>query len=268
MRQIRILPMFIAIAALPFMSLAHAAPNFKAPLSCGQTWSYSTHSGHTSYERDFSRGGASTTAGQPVLASAAGTVVQRNVGYSGGMGNSIVIDHGDGWTTRYYHMQDGSLAVSQGAQVVQGQMLGRVGNTGYSFGDHLHFEQRQWNNLQAIKFNGGTLSSGGSVTSDNGCGGTTPPPATGKYWVDTHSDGNGRASPGGAITGTLYKGTSYVYCKVWGPNVQVGSNYNHWWLKTDLDVGPTNQWVSAWLLSRWGNDEAKDNNGTVIPNCP
>ncbi|NGN64767.1 M23 family peptidase, partial [Streptomyces sp. A7024] len=43
--------------------------------------------------------------------------------------------------------------------------------------------------------------------------------------------------------------------------------YNHWWLKTDPDVGPANQYVSAYYLSRWGNDEARDNNGTVIPDC-
>jgi hypothetical protein len=60
-----------------------------------------------------------------------------------------------------------------------------------------------------------------------------------------------------------------VYCRVWGPNVQVGGAYNHWWLKTDLDTGNPwqNQWVSAYYLSRWGNDVAKDNNGIDIPSC-
>jgi hypothetical protein len=53
---------------------------------------------------------------------------------------------------------------------------------------------------------------------------------------------------------------------VWGPEVRVGSAYNHWWMKTDLDVGPAHQWVSAYL-SRWGNDEAKDNTGRDLPNC-
>src|SRR5262249_56491801 len=69
-------------------------------------------------------------------------------------------------------------------------------------------------------------------------------------------------------TGTVYQGTNYVLCKAWGREIRDGSgNYNHWWLKTDLDVGPANQWVSAYYLSRWGNDVAKDNNGTVIPTC-
>ena len=88
-----------------------------------------------------------------------------------------------------------------------------------------------------------------------------------KFWVDTFADAPGHSTPGGTQTGTLYKGTNYVFCKVWGPEVRVGTAYNHWWMKTDLDVGPANQWVSAYYLSRWGNDEAKDNNGVDLPNC-
>ena len=38
-------------------------------------------------------------------------------------------------------------------------------------------------------------------------------------------------------------------------------------LLASSDSGPANQYVSAYYLSRWGNDEAKDNNGTVIPDC-
>lgn len=68
-------------------------------------------------------------------------------------------------------------------------------------------------------------------------------------------------------TGTLYAGTNYVFCKAWGREIRSGSDFNHWWLKTDPDVGPARQWVSAYYLSRWGNDVAKDNNGTVIPDC-
>ncbi|MFC4114009.1 N-acetylmuramoyl-L-alanine amidase [Nonomuraea zeae] len=98
-------------------------------------------------------------------------------------------------------------------------------------------------------------------------GGTGPAP--GKYWVDTFADAPGHATPGGARTGTLLRGTNYVYCRTWGPIVQSGSSFNHWWLKTDLDSGSPwqNQWVSAYYLSRWGNDQAKDNNGNDIPDC-
>ncbi|MEO3874810.1 M23 family metallopeptidase [Nonomuraea sp. B12E4] len=65
------------------------------------------------------------------------------------------------------------------------------------------------------------------------------------------------------------RGDQYVYCRVWGPIVQVGSAFNHWWLKTDLDEGNPwqNQYVSACYLSRWGNDVARDNSGVDLPDC-
>jgi hypothetical protein len=90
-----------------------------------------------------------------------------------------------------------------------------------------------------------------------------------RYWVDTFSAAPGYSSPGGTRTGTLFAGTNYVYCKVLGPVVESGSQHNHWWLRTDLDEGnPTqNQYVSAFYLSHWGDDEAKDNNGTTIEDC-
>ncbi|WP_236061310.1 SH3 domain-containing protein [Actinacidiphila acididurans] len=95
----------------------------------------------------------------------------------------------------------------------------------------------------------------------------SPPPRT-KYWVDTFANAPVYASPTSTTqTGTLNGGTNYVYCKVWGRMIGNSTTYNHWWLLTDPDSGPANQYVSAYYLSRWGNDEAKDNNGTVIPNC-
>ncbi len=95
-----------------------------------------------------------------------------------------------------------------------------------------------------------------------------PPPAGTRYWVDTFASAPVYASPTStAQTGTLNGGTNYVYCKAWGRNIGSGSSYNHWWLRTDPDSGPAKQYVSAYYLSRWGNDEAKDNNGTVIPDC-
>ncbi|ALN84012.1 N-acetylmuramoyl-L-alanine amidase A domain protein [Lysobacter capsici] len=99
-------------------------------------------------------------------------------------------------------------------------------------------------------------------------GGGTPPNPPGKYWVDTFANATGYKWPSTLTpVGTLYQGTNYVYCKAWGEEVRSGSSYNHYWLKTDLDVGPAGAWVSAYYLSRWGNDEARDNNGAVIPDC-
>ncbi|SNS94764.1 hypothetical protein SAMN06264365_13025 [Actinoplanes regularis] len=97
-----------------------------------------------------------------------------------------------------------------------------------------------------------------------GGGGGTPS----KYWVDTNAAAPVFASPTSTTqTGTLNQGTNYVFCKAWGRQIGSGTSYNHWWLKTDPDTGPAGQYVSAYYLSRWGNDEAKDNNGVVIPDC-
>ncbi|MEC7120658.1 MAG: M23 family metallopeptidase [Pseudomonadota bacterium] len=263
---------YLAVLLLPIANVALADPNFKAPFACGQTWTYSTYAGHNVNALDWVRSDNGVTNGAPVLTSAAGVVTARL--FDPSAGNMVVVDHGGGWTTRYYHLS--SFSVNQGQNVAQGQEIGKTGSTGYSSGPHIHYEQLYNNIAQTVRINGYSLAPypysyfQKVVTSDNGCGvvNPPPPPPTGQYWVDTFAHANGRSTPGGTITGTLYQGTHYVYCKVWGPKVQVGSNYNHWWLKTDLDVGPANQWVSAYMLSRWGNDEARDNNGAVIPNCP
>ena len=74
--------------------------------------------------------------GQPVFATAAGTV--NHVGYQGGYGNLIVLDHGFGLQTRYGHLLN--YSVKPGAQVKRGDVIGHVGNTGRSTGYHLHYE--------------------------------------------------------------------------------------------------------------------------------
>lgn len=91
-----------------------------------------------------------------------------------------------------------------------------------------------------------------------------------RYWVDTFRSTEGYSEPGqGQPTGTLDAGTQYVFCKVRGPEVRDGDSFNTWWLATDLDHGSPwqNQYVSAFVLSRWGNDVAKDNQGQDIPTC-
>jgi murein DD-endopeptidase MepM/ murein hydrolase activator NlpD/type IV secretory pathway VirB6-like protein len=82
------------------------------------------------------------SAGTPIVATDAGKVfrVCHNQGVCQGYGNNVVISHAGGWYTTYSHMLDGSIAVTQGATVSAGQLLGRVGSTGFSTGPHLHFE--------------------------------------------------------------------------------------------------------------------------------
>jgi murein DD-endopeptidase MepM/ murein hydrolase activator NlpD len=76
--------------------------------------------------------------GQAIYASASGTVVLA--AWTGGYGNYTCIDHGGGLATCYGHQS--GYAVSLGSSVSQGQVIGYVGNTGHSFGAHLHFEVR------------------------------------------------------------------------------------------------------------------------------
>lgn len=102
---------------------------------------YSTRSGnHTGV--DFA-----CSAGTPIMAAKAGKVVistalKRPNGTYKSYGEYIVISHGDGTMTLYAHMLAGTRAVKEGAQVSQGQVIGQVGSTGNSTGNHLHFEVR------------------------------------------------------------------------------------------------------------------------------
>ena len=76
--------------------------------------------------------------GTSILAAKSGQVVTSAYHYS--YGNYVVIDHGNGNSTLYAHMS--SRAVSEGQMVSQGQIIGYVGTTGSSTGNHLHFEVR------------------------------------------------------------------------------------------------------------------------------
>ena len=73
--------------------------------------------------------------GTAILASASGTVTIST--YSNSAGNYIVIAHGNGMSTVYMHCS--SLCVSVGDNVEQGEIIAKVGSTGYSNGNHLHF---------------------------------------------------------------------------------------------------------------------------------
>lgn len=79
-----------------------------------------------------------TPRGTPIRAAGAGRVV--TAGRSGGYGNLVEIDHGNGVTTRYAHLS--SIAVERGQIVNTGDHLGRAGSTGRSTGPHLHYETR------------------------------------------------------------------------------------------------------------------------------
>ena len=76
--------------------------------------------------------------GTPIFSAAAGKVMQASVGWNGGYGNMVQLDHGGGLGTIYAHMS--AVSARLGDVVTRMQMIGRVGSTGDSTGAHLHFE--------------------------------------------------------------------------------------------------------------------------------
>jgi murein DD-endopeptidase MepM/ murein hydrolase activator NlpD len=76
--------------------------------------------------------------GTPVIATADGVVLKAD--WQNGYGQTVVIDHGNGLTTRYAHLS--KIEVEAGREIRRGDELGQVGSTGRSTGPHLHYEVR------------------------------------------------------------------------------------------------------------------------------
>ncbi|MET8370698.1 peptidoglycan DD-metalloendopeptidase family protein [Micromonospora profundi] len=211
------------------VSPAMAAPTFRVPFPCGQTWSGQTRSGHSpAYAIDFNR---TDDVGDPVVASAPGTVdVVTNLGNTS-YGKYVRINHGGGYTTYYAHLN--GFNVSVGQTVGYGKVIGWVGSTGGSSGPHLHYEQRLNGSDIQVRFNGSLALYWGTknYTSGNGCSsgagsGTvdtsgTPltvrsGPGTGYASVGTVADGAkvtiACQTSGTSVTGTY--GTSTIWDRI------------------------------------------------------
>lgn len=85
-----------------------------------------------------------TAYGTPVVAVANGTVVQT--GWDGPYGNQVRVQLPNGDQVWYNHLS--AIEVTPGTPVLKGQPLGRVGDTGNSYGYHLHFEYRLASDLR------------------------------------------------------------------------------------------------------------------------
>jgi Peptidase family M23 len=125
-------------------------PEFQDYL-CGQA-SDPNHTG-----TDFRLLNVGAAAGVVVKAAAPGTVAKTREGVadkivssdaeakavsSYGLGNAVIIDHGDGWQTIYGHMLRGSIKVRSGDHVEAGTPLGEIGLSGLTEYAHVHFEVR------------------------------------------------------------------------------------------------------------------------------
>nr|WP_230424983.1 M23 family metallopeptidase [Prauserella cavernicola] len=155
---------------------ASAAPNYQMPFTCGYTATAATFDGHNPANSvDFQKSGIT---GDPVLASAGGTV--SVVGDEGGTsyGKWIEIDHGGGHTTRYAHLS--AQEVSKGQKVSLGTRIGKAGATGGVTGPHLHYEQRQSGTATRVTLDGKAVTYPGKTefTSKNSCDGGSGNPHT------------------------------------------------------------------------------------------
>ncbi|MFG2057054.1 peptidoglycan DD-metalloendopeptidase family protein [Micromonospora sp. NPDC048930] len=196
---------------------AMAAPTFKVPFPCNQSWSGQTRSDHSPpYAIDFNR---TDDLGDPVVASAPGTVDRVTDLGGTSYGKYVRIDHGNGYTTYYAHLS--GFNVSVGQTVGYGKVIGYVGSTGGSTGPHLHYEQRLSGNDIQVRFNGVLAYYWGTktYTSDNGCSGTN-------YGVGTvntaGADLTVRSGPGTNYTavGSVADGTRVtIYCQTSGTTV-------------------------------------------------
>lgn len=115
--------------------------------------------------------------GVDVLAAAPGTVLRlrdgmddvnvRDIGVEAikdrMAGNSVIIDHGDGWVTQYGHMKKNSVVVKPGQQVKTGDKLGQIGLSGNTEFPHLHFEVRH-NDQPVDPFTHEAMGAGCNVT--------------------------------------------------------------------------------------------------------
>lgn len=118
---------------------ANSAPNKNGrwmikPTNGNYTSLFGSRPGH--YAVDIANKGRT-----PILASAQGTVTKSQCGWNGGYGCMVIVDHGDNVQTLYAHLA--KISVSVGQKVSQGQLLGKMGNTGRVWGRsgiHLHFE--------------------------------------------------------------------------------------------------------------------------------
>jgi hypothetical protein len=155
----------------------------------------------------------------------------------GGAGNYVVLEHGDGWTTYYFHLWD--FLVPDGAWVAQGQPVGTVGSTGASSGPHLHYEQLRRGAGQVVVIDGESLAPypgqyfRRNVVSRNACDGPRP-------YVTWGADRPVHAEPSldSPVVARLGGPTPVrVVCQARGQLVDAEGYTNEWWSLLEAQGG-------------------------------
>lgn len=122
---------------------AQAKPKFQMPFACDTHWRLDTYDSGHNPALDIVVKGNTGSGGKTVMPGYKGTVAKTF--WDRGAGNIIIISHGSGWYTAYYHLKDKhDKYVQKGDSVTAKTKIGRIGATGSNSGDwaHLHYEQR------------------------------------------------------------------------------------------------------------------------------
>jgi hypothetical protein len=137
---------------------------FEMPFPCGQAWTGTTRDSHSPsrWSVDWNR---PDDEGDDVVAAAAGRVVRVDPDGGTGYGRWVMLEHLDGEQTVYAHLDTTAVTLDQ--RVDQAQLLGTVGNTGNSYGAHLHFEERTTAGVVPPYFHGSAFAFGSTPTSQN-----------------------------------------------------------------------------------------------------
>ncbi|WP_079022689.1 M23 family metallopeptidase [Streptomyces resistomycificus] len=158
---------------------AAAKPRFQMPFACNTHWRLDTYDSGHNPALDIVVKGNTGSSGKAVYPGYKGKVARTF--WDRGAGNVIVVNHGGGWYTAYYHLKDKhDKYVQKGDSVTAKTRIGRIGATGSNGGGwaHLHYEQRYKTsgvpteaNRQPVHFNGkkytGTGNTWKDVTSKN-----------------------------------------------------------------------------------------------------
>ena len=138
----RPVPQVVRVGMAP--SINHNVPQFKVGVGNGEyVWPVDGGyiSAHVGDNRNHKGLDIAAPYGTPIYSAAAGTVIEASEGWSGGYGNNIKIQNDDGNICVYAHQSE--LNAEEGQHVEAGELIGFIGSTGDSTGNHLHFEVRQ-----------------------------------------------------------------------------------------------------------------------------